>query len=191
MATSVLRGSTEEPMLSLRRLTIEEYHRLGEAGILHPNDRIELIDGLLVQMAPIGPEHQFIVEELIEIFTKQKRGRFKVGPGRPIPVADFNEPQPDMVLFKTDAGTRTRHTSPQEVYLVIEVSDTTVRYDSGKKLLAYENARIPEYWIVDVPAGAVRVFRLTEGKYEETRYTEGSVTVQAFPDVMVRLEDLF
>jgi Uma2 family endonuclease len=191
MATSVLHGSIEEPTLSLRKLTIVEYHKLGEAGILHPNDRIELIEGLLVQMAPIGPEHQFIVEELIEIFTKQKRGRFKVGPGRPIPIPDFNEPQPDMVLFKTDAGTRTRQAFPQDVYLVIEVSDTPVQHDSGKNLLAYENARIPEYWILDVPAGAVRVFRLTEGKYEETRYTEGSVTVQAFPDVMVRLEDLF
>jgi Uma2 family endonuclease len=191
MATSVLHGSIEEPTLSLRKLTTVEYHKLGEAGILHPNDRIELIDGLLVQMAPIGPEHQFIVEELIEIFTKQKRGRFKVGPGRPIPITDFNEPQPDMVLFKTDAGTRMRHASPQDLYLVIEVSDTTLHYDSGRKLLAYENARIPEYWIVDVPARAIRVFRLTEGKYEETRYTEGSVTVQAFPDVMVRLEDLF
>jgi Uma2 family endonuclease len=178
-------------MLSLRKFTIDEYRRLGEAGILQPNDRIELIDGLLVQMAPVGPEHQFIVEELIEVFTKQKRGPFKVGPRRPIPIPDFTEPQPDMVLFRTDAGTRKRHASPQDLYLVIEVSDTTLHYDSGRKLLAYENARIPEYWIVDVPAGAVRVFRLNEGKYEETRYTEGSVTVQAFADVMVRLEDLF
>jgi Uma2 family endonuclease len=192
MAISVLHGSIEEPAVSLRKLTIEEYHRLGEAGILHPNDRIELIDGLLVQMAPIGPEHQFIVEELNDIFSKQKKGRFKVGPGRPIPIPDFNEPQPDMVLFKTGAGTRTRHPSPQELFLVLEVSDTTVQYDSGKKLRAYENAQIPEYWIVDVPAKAVRVFQLNEGKkYEETRYTEGSIAVGAFPDVIVRFEDLF
>jgi len=192
MAKSVLHGSIDEPMVVLRKLTIDEYHRLGEAGILHPNDRIELIDGLLVQMAPIGPEHQFIVEKLNDTFSKQKKGRFKVGPGRPIPIPDFNEPQPDMVLLKTDAGTRTRHASPQELYLVIEVSDTTVRYDSGKKLLAYENARIPEYWIVDVPAKVVSVFRLNEvKKYEESRHTEGSVALQAFPDVIVRLEDLF
>jgi Uma2 family endonuclease len=192
MATSVLRGSTEEPTLSLRKLTIEEYHRLGEAGILHPNDRIELIDGLLVQMAPIGPEHQFIVEKLNDLFSEQKCGRFKVGPGRPIPIPDFNEPQPDMVLFKSGAGTRRQHASPQDLYLVLEVSDTTVQYDSGKKLLAYENARIPEYWIVDVPAKAVRVFRLNEVKqYEESRHIEGSIAVQSFPDVVVRLEDLF
>jgi Uma2 family endonuclease len=192
MATSVLHGSIEEPKVSLRKLTIEEYHRLGEAGILHPNDRVELIDGLLVQMAPIGPEHQFILEELNDIFSEQKKDRFKVGPGRPIPIPDLNEPQPDMVLFKTGAGTRRRHASPQEIYLVIEVSDTTVKYDSEKKLLAYENAQIPEYWIVDVPAKAIRVFRLNQGKkYQETRCTEGSITVQAFPDVIVDLEDLF
>jgi Uma2 family endonuclease len=97
-----------------------------------------------------------------------------------------------MVLFKTDAGTRRQHASPQEIYLVIEVSDTTVKYDSEKKLFAYENARIPEYWIVDIPAKAIRVFRLNQGrKYQETRYTEGSITVQAFPDTIVNLEDLF
>ena len=191
MATSVLHGSIEEPSVSLRRLTVGEYHKLGEAGILHPNDRVELIDGLLVQMAPIGPEHQFILEELNDIFSEQKKGRFKVGPGRPIPIPDFNEPQPDMVLFKTDAGTRRKHASPQDIYLVIEVSDTTVKYDSEKKLLAYENARIPEYWIVNIPARAVMVFRLNqEKKYQETRYTEGSISVQAFPDVIVRLEHL-
>ena len=83
---------------------------------------------------------------------------------------DFNEPQPDMILFKTEAGTRRQHASPREIYLVIEVSDTTVKYDSEKNLLAYENARIPEYWIVDVLAKAVRVFRLNQGKkYQATK----------------------
>jgi hypothetical protein len=77
---------------------------------------------------------------LNEIFGMQKKGRFKVGPGRPIPIPDFDEPQPDMVLFKTEGGTRRQHGSPQEIYLVIEVSDTTIKYDSGKKLHAYENA---------------------------------------------------
>ena len=95
MATSVLHGSVAEPKVALRKFTIGEYHKLGEAGILRPNDRVELIDGLLIQMAPIGPEHQFILETLNEIFGMQKKGRFKVGPGRPIPIPDFNEPQPD------------------------------------------------------------------------------------------------
>ena len=192
MARSVLHDSTEEPPVSFRKFTIEEYHKLGNAGVLHPNDRVELIDGLLVQMAPIGPEHQFILEVLNDIFSEQKKGRFNVGPGRPIPIPNFNEPQPDMVLFKRGAAARRRHASPEEIFLVIEVSDTTVRYDSEEKLLAYENARIPEYWIVDVPAKVVRVFRLNQGKkYQENRSTEGSIRVEAFPDVIVRLDELF
>jgi Uma2 family endonuclease len=76
--------------------------------------------------------------------------------------------------------------------LVIEVSDTTVKYDSGKKLHAYENAGTQEYWIVDIPAKAIRVFRPNQRKkYHESHYTEGSITVQAFPDVVVRLKDVF
>jgi Uma2 family endonuclease len=192
MATSVLPGSIQDPEVSLRKLTIEEYRKLGEAGILNPTERVELIDGLLVQMAPIGPEHQFILERLNDLFSEQKKGRFKVGPGRPIPIPDFHELQPDMVLFKTAAGTRRQHPATQEIYLVIEVSDTTVKYDSEKKLLAYENARIPEYWIVDVPAKIVRVFRLHQGqKYRETVQREGPIAVEAFPDVIVHLADLF
>jgi Uma2 family endonuclease len=192
MTRSVLQPQIKESELSLRKLTIDEYHKLGEAGILHPKDRVELIDGLLVKMAPIGPEHQFILERLNDIFGEQKKGRYKVGPGRPIPIPDFNEPQPDMVLFKIDAGTRRQHASPQEIYLVIEVSDTTLKYDSEGKRRAYENVGIPEYWIVDVAAKTVRVFRLNRGKkYRETRYAKGSIAVQAFPDVIVDLGELF
>jgi Uma2 family endonuclease len=191
MTRSVLQPHKESE-LSLRKLTVGEYHKLGEAGILHPNDRVELIGGLLVQMAPIGPEHQFILEKLNDIFSEQKRGRYKVGPGRPIPIADFDEPQPDLVLFKADAGVRRQHISPREIYLVIEVSDTTLKFDSEEKRRAYESAGIPEYWIVDIPAKTVRAFRLNRGaRYEETRYQEGSITVQAIPDVIVDLAELF
>jgi Uma2 family endonuclease len=191
MASSVL-SDPPEAAVSLRRLTVAEYHKLGEVGVLQPTDRVELFDGLLIQMAPIGPEHQFILEKLNEIFSEQRRGRFKVGPGRPIPIPDFNELQPDLVLFKTEAGGRRQHISPQQIYLVVEVSDTTLKYDSEKKLLAYQNAGIPEYWIVDVPDAFVRVFRLNaQGKYEGAAVSQGTLACQAFPDVEVRLQDLF
>jgi hypothetical protein len=74
MATSVLHDSVEEPKASLRKFTIEEYHKLGEAGIFRPNDCVELIDGLLIRMAPISPEHQFILEALNDIFGMKKKG---------------------------------------------------------------------------------------------------------------------
>lgn len=192
MARSAPEPRIEGPGVSLRKLTIDEYHRLGAAGIFHPKDRVELIDGLLVQMAPIGPEHQFILEKLYDLFSEQKKGRYKVGPGRPIPIPDFNEPQPDMVLFKPDAGNRKRHVSPGETLLVVEISDTTLRYDLGRKRLAYERAGIPEYWVIDVTAKAVRVFRLNQRKkYQEIRHTGGSIPVQAFPDVNIDLGELF
>jgi Uma2 family endonuclease len=192
MARPVPGPRLEGPGVSLRKLTIDEYHRLGEAGILHPDDRVELIDGLLVQMAPIGPEHQFVLEKLNDLFSEQKKGRYKVGPGRPIPIPDFNEAQPDMVLFNPDAGGRKRHVSPGEILLVIEISDTTLRYDLGRKRLAYERAGIPEYWVVDVAAKAVRVFRLNQRKkYQETQHTGGSIAVQAFPDVNIDVGELF
>jgi Uma2 family endonuclease len=124
--------------------------------------------------------------------VSKKKGRFKVGPGRPILIPDFNEPQPDMVVFKTEAGTRRQHVLPGQIYLVVEVADTTVKYDSEKKLFAYEKARIPEYWIVDIPAKSVRVFRPDrENKYRETCYTEGWIALRAFPDVIVNLAELF
>jgi Uma2 family endonuclease len=192
MASSVLISPVDEADVSLRRFTVAEYHKLGEIGILQTSDRIELFDGLLIQMAPIGPEHQFILEKLNDFFSEQKKNRFRVGPGRPIPIPDFNELQPDLVLFKTEAGIRRQHVSPREIHLVVEVSDTTLKYDSEKKLLAYESAGIPEYWIVDVPDACVRVFRLnTRGKYEGTVVSDGTVAVQAFPDVAVQLQDLF
>jgi Uma2 family endonuclease len=97
MATSVLQLQPEEQ--TLRKLTIAEYHKLVEVGVLHPKERVELLDGLLVQMAPIGPRHQSIVDQLTEEFSAQNKGRYKVSPGRPIPIPDFNEPQPDMVLL--------------------------------------------------------------------------------------------
>jgi Uma2 family endonuclease len=73
MGASSPPGLIEASDVSLRRLTIHEYHKLGEAGILTPNDRVELLDGLLVKMAPIGPEHQFIVERLNDLFSEQKK----------------------------------------------------------------------------------------------------------------------
>jgi len=88
MATSVLQLQPEEQ--TLRKLTIAEYHKLVEVGVLHPKERVELLDGLLVQMAPIGPHHQSIVDQLTEEFSAQNKGRYKVSPRRPIPIPDFN-----------------------------------------------------------------------------------------------------
>jgi Uma2 family endonuclease len=140
---------------------------------------------------PSAPRHQSIVDKLTEEFSAQNKGRYKVSPGRPIPIPDFNEPQPDMVLFKRGVPTE-RHPSPNEIYLVVEVSETTLKQHEGKKLLAYQDAGIPEYWIVDVAAKAVRIHRLNQAKtYSEETHSKDMIALQALPDVTIDLGNLF
>jgi Uma2 family endonuclease len=96
-----------------------------------------------------------------------------------------------MVLFKRGVPTE-RHPSPNEIYLVVEVSETTLKQDQGQKLLAYQNAGIPEYWIVDVAAKAVRIHRLNQAKtYSEATHSKDTIALQAFPDVTVDVGNLF
>jgi Uma2 family endonuclease len=142
-------------------------------------------------MSPLGPRDQSIVDQLTEEFSAKNKGRYIVSPGRPIPIPDFNEPQPDMVLFKRGVPTE-RHPLPNEIYLVVEVSETTLKQDEGKKLLAYQDAGVSEYWIVDVAAKAVRIHRLNQAKtYCEETHSKDTMVLQAFPDVTIDLGNLF
>ena len=119
-------------------------------------------------MAPIGDKHQNLVDTLSEILGDQRKDRYRVRVGGPIRIEDFNEPQPDIVLYKRGVK---KHPTPGEIYLVVEVSDTTLAYDSGDKLRAYEQGGIKEYWIVDLVRKAVHIHRLKEGRYQVTKGT--------------------
>src|SRR5690242_18521848 len=91
---------------AVRRFTVEEYYRLVEAGILEEDARVELLDGQLIPMAPIGPEHHWILEELNEAFMRQLDERFKVGPGRSLPIRPHDVPEPDLVLYRPAGASR-------------------------------------------------------------------------------------
>jgi Uma2 family endonuclease len=177
-----------------RKFTVDEYEKLGELGILQPTERVELIDGLIVHMAPIGPDHQAITEFLVEEFVMQSKSRYRVGPGRPVPLPPLYEPEPDVVLSKRDIP-RTRHPRPEEIFLVVEVAQTTLKRDQSQKRIAYCNASIPEYWIIDIATKEVRTYTLTSQKtYAEKVYSgryRGTVATQAFPDVQIDLQNLF
>ena len=109
-------------------------------------------------------------------------------PVGPIRIEHFNEPQPDIVLYKR--GVR-KHPTPTDIYLVVEVSDTTLAYDSGDKLRAYEEGGIEEYWIVDLVRKAVHIHRLKEDRYNVITEMHGKISPQHFPDVVVGLNELF
>ena len=141
------------------RFTAEEYHRMGEVGILPPDVRVELVDGEIKQMPPIHPPHASIVHRLNAVLTRKLHGKVVVGIQSPIRLDDYNEPQPDVTVLRfRDDYYGSRHPTPADVLLAIEVADTSLRYDRDEKMPLYGRAGIPEAWLVDVQAETVTVF---------------------------------
>jgi Uma2 family endonuclease len=175
----------------VRKFSVAEYYRLAETGVLLPSERVELLNGQIIRMAPIGEKHRTIVDKLNYVLVDKPRKRYQVSIDQPIRIEDFNEPQPDVVLYKR--GVENRHPTPEDIYLVIEVADTTLDYDSGDKLRAYEKGGIREYWIFDLGQKTVNIYKLPPQKHIYTREakTRGFIAPQAFPDVTVDLADIF
>lgn len=172
-----------------RRLSVEDYFAMGKAGILDEDDRVELLDGRLIDMPPIGPPHSHSVDDLVELFTSRLyAGDSPVARVRvqsPIQLDDYSLPEPDLVLYDPEIN-RDHHPHPQDIYLTVEVADTTVEYDRQVKADRYAAAGIPEYWFVDLPEEAVDVFRQPEsdGFAERSRYRRGdAISVSALPEV--------
>ena len=141
------------------RFTVEEYYRMGEVGILSPDVRVELVDGEIRRMPPIDPPHASIVHRLNAVLGRKLLGKVVVGIQSPIRMDDFNEPQPDVTVLRfRDDYYGSQHPMPADVLLVIEVADTSLRYDRDEKMPRYGAAGIPESWLVDVQAGTITVF---------------------------------
>ena len=155
-----------------RRFTVDEYHRMGEAGILNEDDRVELVRGEIVQMSPIGIQHAACVARLTEILLGRLRGRATLWPQNPLTILPDSEPQPDIILLRhrADFYAAAGLPGPDDVALLVEVADTSLRYDRHVKGPLYAEAGVQDYWIVDLTGGAVEVhrepvagaFRLTE-----------------------------
>jgi Uma2 family endonuclease len=139
-------------------------------------------------MAPIGDRHENIVDTLIGIFGDQRKTRYVIRANGPIRIPDFSEPQPDLTLYRR--GVRT-HPTPEDVHLVIEVSETTIGYDTGKKKQVYERGGIREYGIIDLKPKAVLVHELKGDRYQVTTPKRGTISPHDFPDVIVNLDNLF
>lgn len=140
------------------RFSTDEYHIMGEAGVLAEDDRVELIEGEIVDMAPIGSRHLACVVALNHLLVEASGGRYFVSVQNPVSLGERDEPQPDLSLL----GRRPRPEDaappgPEDVFVVIEVSDTTLAYDRNIKLPLYAGAGIPEAWIVDLGEQRVEV----------------------------------
>jgi Uma2 family endonuclease len=167
---------------------------MGEVGILTPEDRVELIEGELIQKAPSGPEHAGAVEGLTDSLVRLVADRASVRVGLPIRLGDHSEPEPDLALV-TRRQDRYRHAHPtaQDVLLLIEVAQSSLAFDRTAKLRLYAAQGIREYWIVNLPERCIEVCRAPQGdRYASvTRVTPGTaLEPEALPGVILRVADL-
>jgi 3-oxoadipate CoA-transferase, beta subunit len=148
------------PWVTRRPITVVEYHRMGEVGILGKRDRVELIEGELVAMSPIGSYHQGTVNQLTHSLVQSIGEHAVVSVQGPVRLDDFSEPEPDFALLKPRPDFyRAAHPGPSDVLLLIEVADTSLNYDRAVKRALYARHAIPELWIVDLNAGEVEIRR--------------------------------
>ena len=176
-----------------RLFTRAEYHRMGEVGILGEDDRVELIRGEIVKMSPIGRHHIAFVNNLNQLLVTRLAGRAVVSVQNPVVLSDDTEPEPDLTVLR-NRSYKDAEPDVSDVLLLIEVAETSLRYDRVTKLPLYAEARVPEYWIIDCGAESVEVHRTpTAAGYRDVARLAGasSVSLQAFPDVSFALAEVF
>ncbi len=177
------------------RLTVHDYHRMADAGIFGEDDRIELIDGDLIDMAPIGPGHAASVNRLAEAFILACAGRTIVSIQNPVHLDQSSEPQPDLAILRrrADFYAAGAHPGPADILLLVEAADSSLHYDRTVKLPLYARAGIAELWIVDLKRRALDAYREPAGgEYrEKTEYRTGEVALVLAPEIVVRLDLMF
>ena len=173
------------------RFTVAEYYAMADVGILAENDRVELLDGDIIVMPPIGDWHAASVDRFNTFMLPSLLGRAIVRVQNPTRLDDYSEPQPDVMLLRwRDDFYRGGHPGPADVLLLIEVSDTSVDYDRNDKLTAYARAGIPEVWIVNRQEQRIETYTdPQEGEYSTVRHTGRgeSISPNAFPDVVLEI----
>ena len=160
--------------VSRRSFTVAEYRRMVEAGILSEADRVELIDGEVFEMSPIGEPHAACVDVLNELIRDRLGHSVIVRVQGPVQLDDFSEPQPDVsILKRRDDFYRTAHPRPEDIILVIEVSDTTLEYDRQIKVPLYARAGVPEVWVVNVSDERIETYANPAGGAYQTVNSHG------------------
>jgi len=176
------------------RFTVEEFNKLGQAGIFDEDDRVELLDGEIIVMSPIGKQHAGTVMQLHSLLQGRLHPRVLPGVQNPAVIDEFSEPLPDIMLLKPKKDYyKSGHPQPKDILLLIEVSDTTLRYDRNRKLPKYAESGVPEVWIVNLKNQTIEQYRNpAAGEYLHCHvYQRGEqISVKAFPEVEFTVEEL-
>jgi Uma2 family endonuclease len=177
------------------RITVDEYHRMAESGSFAPDARVELIEGEIIDMPPIGSPHAGTVDQLISLFSRAVGDRAIIRCQGPVQVGDYSEPQPDLALLANRASFyKDRHPSENDTLLVVEVSDSTLDHDLRRKKALYARQGIREYWVVDLVSRQLHVFRSPAGAdYQDASSIDrpGTLEISALPGTSIDLSSIF
>jgi Uma2 family endonuclease len=183
--------------VAIAKWTLEEYHRMIDTGLLDDR-RVELIRGEIVEMAPEGKPHAYFSTSAGNYLVKLLGERAIVRPAKPITLPNQSEPEPDIAVVKPlDRAYLNHHPYPEDIFWLIEYSDTSLKKDLNLKTQVYAEVNIAEYWVVDLQARSLIVFRAPQagqsqaGQYSScVTYTEGQITPLAFPDVSISVSSI-
>ncbi len=185
----------EEPRILRHRITVDDYYRMAEVGVLAPDARVELIEGEVIDMAPMGTRHRYVVMSLTRLLLRAVGDGALVSAQLPLRLGDHSEPEPDLALLKPrDDGYATRMPGGEDTLLVIEVSDTTLAYDVRIKAPLYARHGVPELWVIDLSGGLLRRYSAPEGDaWGEASATPnpGRVALPGLAGIEVDLAGLF
>jgi len=177
-----------------KKFTVGQYHQMIESGILTDRDRVELLQGEIIEMSPIGMQHAACVDRLNELLVRELVGRAIVRVQNPIQLSTRSEPQPDFAILQRRPDFYANgHPQPSDVFALIEVSDTTVEFDRTVKVPIYAKDNIAEVWIVDLNAEAVQIYREpSETGYQQLQTCRRgqAIAFQSFTDIQFTVDQL-
>jgi Uma2 family endonuclease len=172
--------------------SLQDYHQMIETGLLDER-KVELVSGEIIEMSPEGAPHSSYCGEIAEYLRRTLRDRAKVREAHPITLANNSEPEPDIAIVRNRATLyRDRHPHPEDIFWLIEVANSTLAKDLGMKKDLYAGAGIEEYWVLNLQASTLVVFRdLTNSGYlSATSFTTGTISPLAFPDLSIDIQQL-
>jgi Uma2 family endonuclease len=183
-----------KPRLNTFRLNVSQYHQMSEAGIFSENDKVELINGEIIEMSPIGRRHTACVNRLNSVFSQLLGKKVIIAVQNPITLNNLSEPQPDIALLKPRADFyESGHPQPQDVFLLIEVADRSLEYDRDVKIPLYASSGITEVWLVDIYEQVIIVYRYpSENGYSDIqKLSRGEkMSIQAFSEINLVVDDI-
>jgi Uma2 family endonuclease len=173
---------------------IHEWRKLGEANIFPPESRIELIEGEIFEMSPIGSNHASHLKRINKLFTRLIPENLLTSVQDPLQLSELSEPEPDfMVLKPSQDSYSSRHPSAKDVLLLIEVADSSLTFDQNQKLRLYALHNVPEYWLLNLNDNCLEVYRKPKGEvYAEksTLYSGDNVNLSQLPEITVKTSDI-